>query len=63
MDLEQNPPLLPYRINLTEGWVQNLDQVNRAGKIELKYLNKLLNVNLNIGWQYLDVSYIYSLVE
>ena len=63
MDLEQNPPLLPYRINLMEGWVQNLDQVNRAGKIELKYLNKLLNVNLNIGWQYLDVSYMYSLVE
>ena len=55
LDLVQNPKLLPHKITMTDGWLRNLSFVKRTGENSLKYIDKKLIMNLNLGWDELAV--------
>lgn len=42
-------------LKMTDGWLQGLSEVTRAGDIVLAYSNKILNVQMELGFDVLDV--------
>ncbi|XP_058792479.1 uncharacterized protein LOC131664963 [Phymastichus coffea] len=44
---------------LYDGWAQNLAELQRAGKCKIRYSNKKLDIDLNLGWDNLVFDYQY----
>lgn len=48
-------------LEMTDGWLQGMSDVVRAGDIVLAYSNKILNIDLHLGFDILDINYQYFL--
>ena len=46
-------------LEMSDGWLQGMSDLTRAGDILLTYSNKILNVDMELGFDVLDINYEY----
>ncbi|XP_076685126.1 uncharacterized protein LOC143377577 isoform X2 [Andrena cerasifolii] len=46
-------------LEMKDGWLQGMSDVARAGDIVLAYSNKILNIDMDLGFDVLDINYEY----
>ncbi|KMQ88789.1 hypothetical protein RF55_11664, partial [Lasius niger] len=59
--LPKLPGVFKGKLNLKNGWLQNLSTINRTEHVIGIYNNKSLTLDMNLGFDVLDCSYEYDL--
>ncbi|XP_032670249.1 uncharacterized protein LOC116843708 [Odontomachus brunneus] len=66
--IDMSEPLLPDmpgifkgQVDLKQGWVQNLSKIKRAGHVIAKYSDKILVLDMDLGFDVMDFNYAYHI--
>ncbi|XP_031845514.1 uncharacterized protein LOC116432544 [Nomia melanderi] len=47
-------------IHLTKGWMQGMSSLKRSGDVNISYKDKVLRVDMDLGFDVLDIAYNYD---